>query len=108
MLKSARPTAEVWPALASSMLEELGLAMVRFVPGASIELSIVADLPGHEDPGQSMFVLPAAGAAVPIRHAGRTIGHVVLSPEQGYTSLTVRRSVVLALAATIASALTVP
>jgi K+-sensing histidine kinase KdpD len=107
MLNTAQPTAELWPGLASSLLDELAFATVRFVPGASIELSIVADSPGHEDPSQSMVVLPAAGAAVPIRQAGRTVGHVVLTPEQGYTSLTVRRSVVFALAATIASALTV-
>lgn len=50
-------------------------------------------------------MLPAAGAAVPIRHAGRIVGHLVLTPEAGHTSLTVRRSVVHALAATVASAL---
>jgi hypothetical protein len=69
------------------------------------QLSIVADLPGHEAPGHDTFVLPAAGAAAPIRYGGRTVGHLILIPQAGHTSLTVRRSVVFALAATVASAL---
>ena len=105
LLGTDRPVVEVWPTLASSLLDELSFATCRFVPGARIELSIVADLPSHEAPDQATFVLPAAGAAVPIRRAGRTVGHLVLTPQAGHTSLTVQRSVVHALAATVASAL---
>jgi K+-sensing histidine kinase KdpD len=100
-----RPIADVWPKLASSLLDELSFATCRFVPGSTTELSIIADTSGHEAPDQATFVLPAAGAAVPIRHAGRTVGHLVLTPQAGNTSLTVRRPVALALAATVASAL---
>jgi K+-sensing histidine kinase KdpD len=100
-----RPIADVWPLLASSLLDELSFATCRFVPGPTTQLSIVADSPGHDAPDQATFVLPAAGAAVPIRHGGRTVGYLVLTPQAGNTSLTVRRPVVLALAATIASAL---
>jgi K+-sensing histidine kinase KdpD len=100
-----RPIVDVWPTLASSLLDELSFATCRFVPGPTTQLSIVADSPGHDAPDQAVFVLPAAGAAVPIRHGGRTVGHLVLTPQAGNTSLTVRRPVVLALAATIASAL---
>ena len=105
LLAVDRPTVEVWPVLASSLLDELSFANCRYVPGASTQLSVVADLPGHETPGHETFVLPAAGAAVPIRHGGRTVGHLVLTPQAGHTSLTVRRSVAYALAATVASAL---
>jgi hypothetical protein len=101
-----QPIADVWPRLASSLLDELSFATCRYVPGAVSDLSIVADTSGHDAPEQATFVLPAAGAAVPIRHGGRTVGHLVLTPQAGNTSLTVRRPVVLALAATIASALT--
>jgi K+-sensing histidine kinase KdpD len=105
LLGADRPIVDVWPALASSLLDELSFATCRFVQGPTIELSIVADSPSHETPDHDMFVLPAAGAAVPIRHAGRTVGHLVLTPQPGNTSLTVRRSVAHALAATVASAL---
>ena len=105
LLGADRPTLEVWPTLASSLLDELSFATCRYVAGTAIELSIIADSPGHDTPDQETFVLPAAGAAVPIRHAGRIVGHLVLTPEAGHTSLTVRRSVVHALAATVASAL---
>ena len=46
-----RPIADVWPTLASSLLDELSFATCRFVPGATIELSIIADSPGHDAPG---------------------------------------------------------
>jgi K+-sensing histidine kinase KdpD len=105
LLGADRPILEVWPTLASSLLDELSFASCRFVPGVAIELSLVADSPGHEGEDHATFVLPAAGAAVPIRRAGRTVGHLVLTPQAGNTSLTVRRSIVHALAATVAAAL---
>ena len=105
LLAADRPTVEVWPTLASSLLDELSFVNCRYVQGTVTQLSIVADLPGHETPGHDTFVLPAAGAAVPIRYGGRAVGHLVLSPQAGHTSLTRRRSVVFALAATVASAL---
>jgi K+-sensing histidine kinase KdpD len=104
LLGADRPIVEVWPMLASSLLDELSVATCRFVPGVAIELSIVADSTGHEGADQATFVLPAAGAAVPIRHADRTVGHLVLTPQAGNTSLTVQRSIVHALTATVASA----
>ena len=105
VLGADRPIVDVWPTLASSLLDELSFATCRFVPGAAIELSIIADSPSHDAPDRAIFVLPAAGAAVPIRREGRTVGHLVLTPQAGHTSLTVQRSVVHALAATVASAL---
>jgi hypothetical protein len=105
LLGADRPIVDVWPTLASSLLDELSFATCRFVPGAAIELSIIADSPSHDAPNRATFVLPAAGAAVPIRREGRTVGHLVLTPQAGNTSLTVQRSVVHALAATVASAL---
>jgi hypothetical protein len=72
-----------------------GLARQRSIADAA-----VSGVPSHDT-----FVLPAAGAAAPIRYGGRTVGHLILIPQAGHTSLTVRRSVVFALAATVASAL---
>ncbi len=106
LLEDDRPIIEVWPMLATSLLDELSFATCRYVSGADIELSIVANTTGREPAGDATFVLPAAGAAVPIRHAGRNLGFLVLTPENGHVALTVRRSVVLALAATVTSAVT--
>ena len=104
LLSVDRRIGDVWPSLASSLLDELSFAVCRFVPGPTIGLSIVADSPGHDTPGHDTFVLPAAGAAVAVRDGGRIVGHLVLKPEHGHTSLTVRRSVVLAFASTVQSA----
>jgi len=106
LLEVDRPITEIWPPLASSLLDELSFATCRFVSGTDIQLSIVADSHGRDTEGQATFVLPAAGAAVPIHSAGHTVGFLVITPQRGHTALTVRRSVVLALAATVASAVT--
>jgi K+-sensing histidine kinase KdpD len=105
LLEVDRPITEMWPPLASSLLDELSFATCRYVGGPDIEMSIVADSHGRETEGHATFVLPAAGAAVPIHNAGRTVGFLVITPQPGHTSLTVRRSVVLALAATVTSAI---
>jgi K+-sensing histidine kinase KdpD len=106
LLEVDRPINEVWPMLATSLLDELSFATCRYVSGAEVGLSIVATATGREAEGDATFVLPAAGAAVPIRNAGHTLGYLVLTPEHGHVALTVRRSVVLALAATVTSAVT--
>ncbi|HEX4983187.1 MAG TPA: DUF4118 domain-containing protein [Ilumatobacteraceae bacterium] len=106
LLEVDRPITDVWPTLASSLLDELSFATCRYVGGTDIEMSIVADSQGRETEAQATFVLPAAGAAVPIRSAGRSLGFLVITPLHGHTALTVRRSVVLALAATVTSAIT--
>jgi hypothetical protein len=105
LLEVDRPITEIWPQLASSLLDELSFATCRYVGGPDTQLSIVADSHGRETDEQATFVLPAAGAAVPIHDAGRTVGFLVITPQPGHTSLTVRRSVVLAVAATVTSAI---
>ncbi len=74
LLEVDRPIIEVWPTLATSLLDELSFATCRYVSGSDIALSIVANTTGREAEGDATFVLPAAGAAVPIRNAGRTLG----------------------------------
>ena len=104
LLEGDRPIIEVWPTLATSLLDELSFATCRYVGGTDVEMSIVANTTGRETEGDATFVLPAAGAAVPIRNAGRNLGFLVLTPQHGHVALTrrhVRRSVVLALAATV-------
>ena len=59
-------------------------------------MSIVADSPGRETEGQATFVLPPAGAAVPIRNAGRTLGFLVITPLTRTHHADGARSVVLA------------
>jgi len=106
LLERDRPIVEVWPLLATSLPDELSFATCRYVSGTDVGLSIVASSTGREAEADSVFLLPAGGAAVPIRHAGRVLGFLVLTPEHGHVALTVRRSVVLALAATVTSAVT--
>jgi K+-sensing histidine kinase KdpD len=106
LLAVDRPISEIWPPLATSLLDELSFATCRYVSGTDVQMSIVADLHGRATDEQATFVLPAAGAAVAIHHGGRNVGFLVITPQHGHTALTVRRSVVLALAATVSSAVT--
>jgi K+-sensing histidine kinase KdpD len=105
LLEVDRPITDVWPPLTASVLDELSFASCRYVGGADVQMSIVANSRGRETGGRDTFVLPAAGAAVPIHDAGRNLGFLVITPQHGHTALTVRRSVVLALAATVMSAI---
>ena len=79
-----RPVIEVWPSLATTLLDELSFATCRYVSETDVELSIVANTTGREAERDATFVLPAAGAAVPIRNAGRHLGFLVLTPQPGH------------------------
>jgi hypothetical protein len=106
MLTEWHPVSEVWPAVTTMILDQLSLADCTLVLRPIIGLPVVSrtarPLPGGEDG----FVLPSGGALMPVVEDGVVLGHLVLRPKQGITSLWVERRAVVALANHLAIALT--
>ncbi len=106
MLASPHPVGEVWPAVATTIIDQLGLADCSFEPGDHTKLPLISRVGAsraHTDDG---FVLPSGGAALPVVSGTETLGHLVLRPRTGISSLWVERRVAVALADHVAIALT--
>jgi K+-sensing histidine kinase KdpD len=106
LLAESRPVAEVWPAIVSSILDQLSLAEVSFTREPIGSLPVIARVTARHSTDDDGFVLPAGGAAIAVVADGHQIGHVVLRPTKGVTSLWVERRIVVALADHIGLALT--
>lgn len=97
---------EVWPALTTMILDQLSLADVWFDPATHTDLPLISRTGATHAALDDGFVLPAHGAAMPIVSVGHVLGHLVLRPQAGITSLWVERRVVVALADHLTIALT--
>jgi K+-sensing histidine kinase KdpD len=106
MLQSPQPVGAVWPAIATMIMDQLTLADVSFVPGSHTDLPLISRTGALHAGVDDGFVLPSHGAAMPIVSGNNTLGHLVLRPQQGITSLWVERRVVVALADHLTIALT--
>lgn len=106
MLQEPRPVGDVWPAIATMIMDQLTLADVSFDAAAHTDLPSIARSGGVHAGAGDGFVLPSHGAAMPIVSDKRTLGHLVLRPQPGISSLWVERRVVVALADHLAIALT--
>jgi hypothetical protein len=106
MLETLHPVGEVWPAIATTIMDQLTLAECRFDPSVYTELPLISRIGGGRDETDDGFVLPSHGAAMPIVAGGQPLGYLVLRPNPGITSLWVERRVVAALADHLTIALT--
>lgn len=106
LLQEPRPLGEVWPTIATMIMDQLTLADVWFDAGVHTELPVIARSGGADAGADGGFVLPSHGAAMPIVFNQHTLGHLVLQPQRGVTSLWVDRRVVVALADHLTIALT--
>jgi K+-sensing histidine kinase KdpD len=106
MLQEPRAVGEVWPAIATMIMDQLTLADVSFVPTAHTDLPLISRTGAARADADAGFVLPSQGAALPIVSDQHTLGHLVLRPQSGITSLWVERRVVIALADHLTIALT--
>lgn len=106
MLTSPRPVGEVWPAIATAIMDQLSLAECTFDPSKETTLPLISRSGGHRADIDDGFVLPAHGAALPVVSGGTLLGHLVLCPRARVSSLWVERRVAVALADHLAIALT--
>lgn len=106
LLADFHPVTEVWPTVATSIMDQLTLTDCRFDPVQSTALPTISRVVGRSADGDDGFVLPSTGAALPVVSNGDTLGSLVLRPKHGVPSLWVERRVVIALADHIAIALT--
>jgi hypothetical protein len=106
MLSEPQPVADVWPKVATSIMDQMGLALCRYQPGATIDLPTISRVVGRSADGDDGLVLPSTGAALPIVSNGSPLGFLVLTPQPGISSLWVERRVAIALADHVAIALT--
>jgi hypothetical protein len=97
---------DVWPAVVGSVLDQLGLADCGVVTERPEGLPQISRTAGRNGDGRDTFVLPAKGASIPILAAERTLGHLIVLPPPGSTSLEIERRVIVAFADHIAIALT--
>ncbi len=106
MLRVPHPVGEVWPAVATMIMDQLTLADVLFDPLGHTDLPLISRTGSSHADSDGGFVLPSHGAAMPIVFDHHTLGHLVLRPQPGITSLWVERRVVVALADHLMIALT--
>ncbi|CAN0371732.1 unnamed protein product, partial [Phaeothamnion confervicola] len=106
MLHEPHPVGDVWPGVTSLILDQLALADVWFDPSQDTKLPLVSMVRSTATSAEDGFVLPAHGAAMPIVAGADLLGHLILRPQHGITSLWVERRVALALADHLTIALT--
>lgn len=106
MLAGVHPVGEVWPAVIDAVLDQLSLAECGVVAEQPLNLSIISRSVGRGADGSDTFVLPAQGASIAIVDGPRTLGHLIVMPPSGSTSLTIERRVIIALADHVAISLT--
>lgn len=106
LLQDPQPVGEVWPTIATMIMDQLTLADVSFDAGVHTDLPVIARTGGAHAGTDDGFVLPSHGAAMPIIFNQHTLGHLVFQPQRGITSLWVERRVVVALADHLTIALT--
>lgn len=112
LLAVSRPVQEIWPLVVASTMDQLWLADCRFVREPLDGLPVVsrhgAMGSGAHGDTDGELVLPTSGAAVPVVAAGVVLGHLIVTPQPGLTSLRVQRRVLLALADHVALVLADP
>ncbi|MEO6123597.1 MAG: DUF4118 domain-containing protein [Ilumatobacteraceae bacterium] len=106
LLVDQHPVSDVWPTVATSIMDQLMLASCRFEPSQSTSLPTISRVVGRSADGDDGFVLPSTGAALPVVSNNNVLGYLILTPNHGVPSLWVERRVVVALADHIAIALT--
>jgi K+-sensing histidine kinase KdpD len=100
------PVGEVWPAVVTSILDQLSLADCGVVAQQPANLPLISRSVGRGEDGSDSLVLPAKGASIAIVSGATTLGYLVVLPPPGSTSLTIERRVIIALADHLAIALT--
>lgn len=106
LLSTCRPVSEVWPSTVESIMDQLTLAECRFDRNEMTGLPLISRVVSKGDDGDDGFVLPSSGASVSVVADEITLGHLLVVPRRGISSLWVERRVVIALADHVAIALT--
>ena len=100
------PVGEVWPAVVTTILDQLSLADCGVVAQQPTNLPLISRSVGRGEDGSDSLLLPAKGASIAIVNGASTLGYLVVMPPPGITSLTIERRVIVALADHLAIALT--
>jgi K+-sensing histidine kinase KdpD len=100
---------EVWPLVRRGLSHQLGLAGCRFEPQPFHEAKVAIGRTGGIESDelhyeQGGFALPSDGAAIPVVHAGRLLGRLVLLPNPKIGTSRAQRRVAVALADQLAVA----
>ncbi len=106
LLSDNHPVGEIWPVVATSIMDQLSLADCRFDRSPADDLVLISRVAGRTADGDDGFTLPGTGAQMPVTAKGEHLGFLVVTPRNGISSLWVERRVVVALADHIAIALT--
>jgi K+-sensing histidine kinase KdpD len=106
LLSGVHPVSEVWPAVVRSILDELGVAECGLVHERPADLPLISRSASRGTDGVDSFVLPAKGASIEVLAGVTSLGHLVVLPPSGASSLRVERRVIVSLADHIALALT--
>ncbi len=103
MLAVDRPARNVWSAAIDAAANDLALVTARVTATNPTDLPVIARRPLDTD--DALLVLPAAGAALPLRHRHEQGRWLIVTPRPGLAPLSIDRRAVLTFADTVELAL---
>ena len=103
LLDHDRPVLQVWHGVVDACVGGLAEADCRFVPGPSMPgLAVIARPARERSASETRVVVPAVGAALPVRCDGAIVGHLVVVPPRDLAPLSLDRRVLATLSDQVA------